>query len=272
MTLSEAIRLLDEAGIDSPANDAREIFGEIGGIPPHLLALRDTKCDSPAVLDAVRRRAKGEPLQYIIGRVGFYREEYTVSPDCLIPREDTEILVDLAVKSLPIGGRFIDLCTGSGCIAISTLKNTKETTAVAVDVSEAALSLARKNAEDNQVSDRLSLIKLDLLNEGGELPRHGFDAVLSNPPYVSEEEYEALARELFHEPRIALSDGGDGSLFYRTLVPIAVELIRNDGFIAMEIGSGQAELLLGLAKENSLSCKIIKDFSGKDRVALLKKE
>ena len=272
MTLSEAIRLLTEAGIESPANDAREIFGKIGGVPAHLLALRSAECNTSAVIDAIKRRAEGEPLQYIIGRVGFYREEYTVSPAFLIPREDTEILVDLAVKLLPKGGRFIDLCTGSGCIAISTLKNTSETTAVAVDISEAALEIAKKNAEDNCVGERLSLLKLDLLSEGESLHKESFDAVLSNPPYISEEEYAALSRELFHEPRIALSDGGDGSLFYRALVPLAKGLLREDGFIAMEIGSGQAELLRRLAEENCLSVEIHKDLSGKDRVALMRRK
>ena len=269
MTLREAIKRLDDAGVSSPEYDARAIFKELGEKHGILLLNRDTETDSAAVASAIDRRAAGEPLQYILGSVGFYREEYRVSPDCLIPREDTEILVDYAVKNLPSGGRFIDLCTGSGCIAISTLNNTENTTAIAVDISSAALKLAEENSRLNRVSERLTLLEADL-TEGLPLTEGELDAVLSNPPYVSEEEYAELERELLHEPKIALSDGSDGSRFYKILVPMAKRLIKQDGFIAMEIGYRQAALLRSLAEENGLSCEILTDLSGNDRVAVMK--
>ena len=269
MTLREAITRLSEAGVSSPEYDARLIYRELGGIHDILLFNRDAESDRPEVISAVERRATGEPLQYILGSVGFYREEYKVSPACLIPREDTEVLVDYAVKNLPEGGRFIDLCTGSGCIAISTLKNTRGTTAVAVDVSRPALRIAKENAALNGVSNRLTLTEADL-TEGLTLSQGEFDAVLSNPPYVSEEEYAGLERELMHEPKIALSDGGDGSRFYKLIVPMAKELIKKDGFIAMEIGHKQAPLLRAIAEENHLLCEILTDLSGNDRVAVMR--
>lgn len=270
MRLKDAIDRLAEAGIEYPEQDARVIFEDIGGVSRHLLTFRDTECPSREVETAIGRRAAGEPLQYIVGKVAFYREEYRVTPDCLIPREDTEILVDYAVRNLPRGARFLDLCTGSGCIAVSTLKNTDETTALAVDISEGALSLARENAMANGVGDRLELLKLDLLEGGEELADEKYAAVLSNPPYVSLDEYGALARELYREPRIALTDGGDGSAFYKRLVPLSKRLIDNNGFIALEIGYRQGELLRGLAEENRLSVEILRDLSGNERVAILR--
>ena len=118
MTLKEAIEKLRAAGVESADYDARELFR----FYRHGTVTLNTECDSPELLSAVERRANREPLQYIIGEVGFYRESYKVTPDCLIPRPDTETLVDYAVKHIPEGASFLDLCTGSGCVAVSTLK------------------------------------------------------------------------------------------------------------------------------------------------------
>ena len=120
MTYKEAVRILTDAGIDSAQYDARELFCHIGGYTVGEILLANPECGSAELASAVARRAKREPLQYIIGEVEFYRERYRVTPDCLIPRADTEILVDYAVKHLPVGASFLDLCTGSGCVAIST--------------------------------------------------------------------------------------------------------------------------------------------------------
>ena len=130
-----------------PMADARILWRELSGQSALFPPKAEDESNSPALKDAIERRAKREPVQYILGKVGFYREEYEVSPDCLIPRQDTEILVDTAVRLLPRGARFIDLCTGSGCVAISTLCNTSSTEATAVDVSGAALEIAKRNAE-----------------------------------------------------------------------------------------------------------------------------
>jgi release factor glutamine methyltransferase len=185
----------------------------------------------------------------------------------LIPRADTETLVDFAVKNLPEGALFLDLCTGSGCVAISTLKNTAHTRAVAVDLSEGALEIARENAERNGVSDRIEFI---LGDAKGEIETGEIFALLSNPPYVADEVYEGLEGEIFHEPKMAFVGGSDGGDFYRAITPIYRDKIANDGFIAYEIGYDQAELLREIAKDNSMSCEIIKDLGGNDRVAILR--
>jgi release factor glutamine methyltransferase len=215
----------------------------------------------------VERRSAREPLQYIIGRVGFYREEYKVTPDVLIPRADTEHLVDYAVKHIPEGERFLDLCCGSGCVGISTLSNTKNTTAALVDVSPAALAVARENAEACLVSERAEFILGDITKS---IPEDEVYAVLSNPPYVARSVYEALEPEIGYEPKIAFVGGEDGGDFYRLIVPMAKRVIKKEGFIALEIGYDQAALLKSLADEHTMSLEIIKDYSGNDRVAILK--
>ena len=270
MKLSDAVKKLSEAGIEDARREARVIFTTLGGYSLADLVGTDLKTGNASVIEAVERRAKREPLQYILGRVDFYYESYEVSPACLIPRQDTEMLVDLAVKMLPPGERLLDLCTGSGCVAISTLKNTDGTTAVAVDLSADALKIARENARLNGVEDRVKFIEKDALSERVE---GDFFAVLSNPPYVTEKAYGALAPELYFEPRMALvGKGDDGAGFYRRIAELYSESLKPDGFIAFEIGYDQAGALAKVAEELGMSCKIIKDLSGNDRVALLKKQ
>ena len=269
MTLGEAIELLQKCGVPSPEFDARAIFEDIGGVPRTRLVFRDVPA-TDAVEKAIKRRAEREPLQYILGSVDFYKERYEVTPDCLIPRQETELLVELATELLPRGARFADLCTGSGCIAISTLKNTSETTAVAVDLSDAAITLAERNARANGVSDRIAFLKKDVLSETveGEL-----FAVLSNPPYVKKDAPELLAPEIAHEPRMAFIGGGyDGANFYRAIVSFYKDRIPDGGFILFEIGYDQGDALVRIAGENGMTAEIRRDLSGNDRLALLRRK
>ena len=266
MTLGEAIKRLSDGGIENAKGEAREIFAHFGA-PRAMLADPRYECDSQGIEDAISRRLQREPLQYILGEVEFCHEKYRVTPDCLIPRPDTEILVEYASAHLKEGDLFADLCTGSGCVAISTLKATKNTCAVAVDISPRALEIAKENAETNGVSDRLTFIEKDLLAGGLE---GEYDAILSNPPYIRDEVYLSLEEEIFHEPKIAFVGGDDGGLFYRRLVPLSLSALKENGFIAMEIGFDQGELLRELAEENSCKIEIIKDYGGRDRVAVLR--
>lgn len=268
MKLSEAIIILERAGIDNARHDARKIFESVGKLSKAELFFFDAECSSPELISAIDRRRSREPLQYILGEVGFYRESYYVNKSCLIPRSDTEILVDFAVNNLPSGSRFIDLCTGSGCVAISTLRNTENTHAVAVDISEGALSVAEKNARRNSVSDRVSFIQADVLKAA--VPGKFF-AVLSNPPYVSDSAYEKLEPEIYFEPKIAFVGGADGLDFYGKIIDLYIDRLEEGGFFAFEIGFDQAEALKKLADTQSLSCEIIKDYLNNDRVAVLRK-
>ena len=268
ITLKQAVKILEEAGVPSPDYDARELFRAFADQKSGLITLSSAS-DSEELLRALERRAGREPLQYIVGTVGFYREEYRVTPDCLIPRSDTEILVDYAVKNIPAGERFADLCCGSGCVGISTLANTKDTVCDSFDISDGALALTRENAEKNGVGNRLTIAKKDLLRK--EIEGEYF-AILSNPPYIPKEVYETLEKEIFSEPEIAFVGGDTGLVFYERFIPMCKGRISAGGFIALEIGYDQAESLRELADKNGLDCQIIKDYSGNDRVAVLRRQ
>lgn len=267
MTLSEATEILRGAGIEDAALDARLIFAHFTGMAPSRLIFEDPTANGETER-AVMRRADREPLAYILGQADFYRERYKVSEACLVPRQETELLVDYAVKSIPRGERFADLCTGSGCIAVSVLKNTEGTSAVAADISEAALDLARENAAMNGVGDRVDFVLADVRERA---VADGVFAVLSNPPYVRDSVYATLPPEIMHEPRIAFLGGEDGADFYRRTVELYRDKIKPNGFILFEIGYDQGEILRQIAEERGLSCEIMKDYSGLDRMALMRK-
>jgi release factor glutamine methyltransferase len=268
--VSELIEIFREAGIDNAGFEAKVLFGRFGGFPPRTMIFNNDKSSAVELFSAAKRRLEGEPLDYILGDSAFYHETYTVSPAVLIPRQDTEILVDFAVNNIPEGGRFLDLCTGSGCIAISTLRNTKNTSAIAVDISPAAVEIALKN-KGRYIADlegRLDVICADALAFNTD---EQFDAILSNPPYIVENVYDSLQKEVKREPKIALIGGGDdGADFYRAITSRYKDKLKPGGFIAYEIGYDQAAPLYELAEREGMSCRIIKDYSGNDRVAVLK--
>ncbi len=268
MTLSEATKQLKAAGIEDARHEARVLFSHFGQMKLSELIATDAESDSPDLLSAIKRREMREPLQYIIGECAFYNEVYKVSEAVLIPRSDTEILVDYAVKNLPDGAKFLDLCTGSGCVAISTLNNTKNTHAIAVDISSAALEIANKNAERIGVRERIEFLCADILKE--KISENCF-AILSNPPYVTKNAYESLEKEIYHEPIQAFLGGEDGLVFYRSIIEQYRDAIPNDGFIGFEIGYDQGIAISDIAKKADMTCKIIKDYSQNDRVAILTK-
>lgn len=268
MKLSELTKLLKDAGIENARAESRILFEHFTGKKASELIFGDAESDSEELLCATERRIKREPLQYILGKVAFYREEYEVSADCLIPRQDTEILVDTAVKLIPEGESFLDICTGSGCVAISTLCNTKNTTAVAIDISKKALDIAKRNADSCKVSDRIEFIEADALKERA---KGEFFAILSNPPYVTESAYKSLDAEIYYEPKIAFVGGADGLDFYRRLTELYRDSVKDGGFIAYEIGYDQADGIGRIADDNNMSCRIINDLGNNPRVAILKK-
>ncbi len=225
--------------------------------------LREKFPDNKSYNDALARLQKGEPFAYVIGEWYFYNETYKVSPDCLIPRPETEHLVEWLIKNLPHEAVFADLCTGSGCIAISTLVHRPDLTAVAVDISQNALEIAKHNATLNGVSERITFICGDVL-KSKPLGEAEFDAIVSNPPYIRSEVIDTLSVQVKNEPRIALDGGDDGLDFYRVLYSAYKENVKPSGSIICEIGYDQGEAL-----RNLFCCEIMKDYSGNDRIALL---
>jgi len=269
VTLRELTAELLECGIDEAAGEARIIFCELLGITPAELYSAERALPDAELLPIIERRRMREPLSYILGKVYFYNECYNVTPEVLIPRQDTEILVDLAVKNIKRGGRFIDLCTGSGCVGISVLCNTERTSATLLDISLGAIEIARRNAEDNGVISRADFQRCDLLKD---FPEGKYDAVLSNPPYVTESEYAELEKELYYEPKCAFVGGSDGLIFYRRIIENLQKILLPDGFCALEIGASQADAVSAIARERGFTAEIIKDFSGHDRVVMLRYE
>ena len=272
MTYRQLCALFQNAKIEDAEWDALCLMEHFLPVSPSLLrAAPDRDYVSEALEDAIRRRLAHEPLQYILGEWEFYRQTYEVTPDCLIPRSDTEILVETAVRILPNKAKFADLCTGSGCIAISTLAERPDTTSVALEKFPATLALAQRNAQKNGVDTRFCGILEDVLASPIRLAEHApFDAILSNPPYIPTADIDALSPEVHAEPFVALDGGEDGLIFYRAILKNYSPLLKQDGFFLFEIGFDQAEDLTSLAKElNFAHVRVIRDFGGNDRVVYI---
>ena len=253
MTVDKIAKALADAGIEDALFEARILYEEFSG---------------SELENALARRINREPLQYIIGKWPFFREEYFVSPDCLIPRSDTEVLVEHLVKKAPHGARFLDLCTGSGCIAISFAKNRSDASGYSTDISEAALEMAKKNAVHNGVST-LTFAKADV-TKSSEFDEK-FDFISANPPYITSAAMRELAPELSHEPEIALHGGFDGMDFYRAIVKNFIKNLKDGGFFAFEFGYDQKNAAKALADEYGLSFFDIYDYGGNFRVAIFTK-
>lgn len=266
MTVKELSALLAEGGIEDPLTEARLMVGRFGHASEADLFLGCAEAGGGEFESAVHRRLSGEPLAYIFGEWAFYRETYLVSPAVLIPRQDTEILVEEARKRCLKGARFLDLCTGSGCVVLSTLAHSPAAAAVAVDLSEDALAVAKENSRRLGLSDRVTFLKSDVLTE--TIPGK-FDFILSNPPYVDDAVYPTLQREIAFEPKMAFVGGPDGMDFYRAILAHYRDSLNPDGFFAFEIGYDQREKISALAKEAGFTVTVIKDCGGCDRVAIL---
>jgi len=215
----------------------------------------------------------GEPLAYILGEWYFYGETFYINRGCLIPRSDTEHIVDKLIEKLPTGSKFLELCCGSGCIALSALKNRTDVSAVMTDVSDDAASASLRNADNLGVSDRCRIIQADLFDL--ELAKQiladdKYDVIVSNPPYIKTDVIETLDENVKREPVSALDGGKDGLDFYRFITAEYKMFLKNSGMIIYEIGYDQAEEIKEIAALNSFKCEIFRDYGGNDRVAILK--
>jgi len=193
----------------------------------------------------VRRAAAHEPVAYLVGRKEFFSLAFHVTPDVLIPRAETEELVECIIdlarsRSTAPPMRLLDLGTGSGCIAIAVLSQLRDATCVATDISPAAIGVARGNAERLGVADRLTLVQADRLALPREVvPLGGFDLIACNPPYIPLDQLAGLdvaVRDF--EPQLALTDGGDGLSFYQSIADGSAEILSADGVVAVEVADG----------------------------------
>ena len=270
MTYREAVGTLRSAGIEEAGYEAGILFSELAGIDrAELLINPDISSDSPALSEAVRRRASREPLQYILGYWYFRGMRFKLDRSTLCPRPDTETLVDAAVNTVPRGTVFCDIGAGSGCVAVSVLSERPDLRCVAVDISEDALRIARENASDAGVADRCEFTVCDALDAGALTSLGVFGAVLSNPPYIPSGEIASLEPELSFEPRAALDGGEDGYDFYRTIIPGA--RLAPGGVMIFETGAGMAPGLCEIGRLYGLTSETRRDLSGIKRVVIMRK-
>ncbi len=270
MTYTQLCDALRDAGIENADFEAALLINFFcKKSRSEILANPETEYVDKALFDAIDKRCERYPLQYIFGEWDFYGETYTVNENCLIPRSDTELLVEYAIKNLPAGAKFADLCTGSGCIAVSTLVHRPDTRAVGLDLFDETVKLARHNAERNNVGDRFDTLCADLL-EGNPFTEGEFDAIISNPPYIRTSVVDTLEEELFSEPRAALDGGEDGLIFYKKILSDYKNSLKNGGFILFEIGFDQSDDIEMLAHAHGFSCEVRRDLSGNPRMAILK--
>lgn len=268
MVIKEAIvygrNILSENGIDP--REARLLLASALKIEPSALIKIDqcSQTEFESFQEMLNRRILGEPFAYIVGFQEFMKLKFLVNPSVLIPRADTEVLVQEAIQ---LGKKkILDLCTGSGCIAISLAKYLQNSMVDASDISQEALKIAKENAKQNEVV--VNFIHSDLFEKIQET----YDLIVSNPPYIKKEEIIGLQKEVQHEPIGALDGGNDGLYFYQKIAQEASKYLNTNGYLMFEIGFEQAKEVTSILEKNGFQdIKTIQDLENRDRVIIAKR-
>ena len=243
--------ILTRAGVDNPDGDAREILCAALHCSYPELTLRDTEVSADVCEQATAmalRRAKGEPIQYVIGSWSFMGRDYQVGEGVLIPRDDTEVAVNEALAACRFSHPVIaDLCSGSGIIAVTLAKELADATVYAVEKSEQAFRYLQENISIHQA--QVKPILADLRDCADEFDDGWLDMIVSNPPYIRSDELSALQSEVQYEPRLALDGGADGYDFYRMILSLWTKKLKTGGVIVFEISEGQFETVADLLRE-----------------------
>lgn len=262
-----ATQMLRDAGIDSAPRDARKLMAASLGVDAGRLTLhlQDHLEDIPeaAFFASIQDRIERKPVSHLLGWRDFYGRRFTVTPEVLDPRPETETLIEAAL--LVEFDEVLDLGTGTGCILLTLLAERSHATGIGTDLSEAALSVAGRNASALGVTERCALIQSDWFQAvGGQ-----FDLIVSNPPYIAVEEMSGLAPELQHEPRMALTDEKDGLSVYRIIAANARAHLKPGGVVMVEIGWQQGPDVAALFQGAGLQdVRIVPDLDGRDRVVI----
>lgn len=274
MTYSDLFKLgveqLNKAGIPEPESDVRLLFQYILDADRSFMFMHGTDPvsaeDEQKIIKALEIRESRVPLQHITGYQNFMGFEFKVSKDVLIPRFDTECLVEEAMLVCNDGDKVLDICTGSGCILISLMNYKNDISGYGIDISEKALEIAEENADELcKPNGKPCFLKSDLYSE---LNERDFDIIVSNPPYIKTEVIDTLMTEVKdYDPMIALDGGQDGLDFYRRIIEKAPEYLKKGGALLVEIGYDQGKEVSDLFSERGFSSvKVIKDLAGNDRV------
>lgn len=267
----EAIKILSDAGCDSPEFDAQQLVEHCFNMNKTQLLMNsgnEVQGDKLALFEScVKRRASREPLQYIIGKWGFHKFTFKVGDGVLIPRPETELLVEFAQERInknPVT-TVLDLCCGSGCVGITVAKLFPNVKVYCVDISDTAIEYTAENKE-LLCADNVTVVKADVLEPTGFLGLPRPDIILSNPPYIKSNLIPKLQKEVTFEPTLALDGGEDGLIFYRSLCENWFPFINKGGVLAMECGENQARDILSMFLNKAEKGRIIKDMQGIERV------
>jgi release factor glutamine methyltransferase len=279
--IAKARRLLEQAGIESAGQEAVWIVEHVLRLPAHHVVTDRDRLLSPAELMAanglVGRRVGREPLQYILGTQEFCGLEFNVNHAVLIPRTETELLVEYVAQRIPVERQatIIDVCTGSGCIAVAIARQRPRARVIATDLSNPALAVARQNAARHAVGERITWLEGNLL---GALVRQGLkgqvDVIVSNPPYIPEADWTTLQPEVrLFEPRSALVAGPQGTELHERLLQEAGVYLSPGGAVILEIGSGQASAMRRIVEQipGYRFHRLIYDEAGLERVVIVER-
>lgn len=266
LLLKKQVRtILEQHGSDSAAFETEQILKWATGFD-RLTLTPDSEIDdekAKTAIDAAKRRIKGEPLQYILGEWDFFGLTFRVGEGVLIPRPETELLVEKTLEELKNGGTVIDLCSGSGCIPIAVSKKSGAS-CYGIEISEKALEYFKENIILNNVEDSVTPLCGDVLNPSDTLLERlpeKCDIITANPPYLTADDMRELQKEVRHEPEIALFGGTDGLDFYRVIFGKWKKRLAENGEFIVETGDRQAEAIRELMEKEGFSCEIINDYN-----------
>ncbi len=271
--LEEAVKILKDNNIDEAIIKAKIVLCMVLKIEKEYIIINDSKEmakeDEEKYFQYINKLKNGIPLQYITNNQEFMKLNFFVDENVLIPRADTEILVEEVISlANDDKNKILDVCTGSGAIAVSLAKYIKNSNVMAIDISKEALKIAEKNAFNNNVN--IKFIESDLFNN---LEENDFDIIVSNPPYIRENVINELSIEVKHEPKIALDGGKDGLDFYRKLSSESYKYLKEDGYLCLEIGYDQKNEVIEILKNEKKYKNIYskKDLFGNDRIIIAQK-
>ena len=275
--LSEGLAKLKQAKVSEPELSARYLLEhvlQLSHIEMQLSLDKDiTASQADDFYDLINKRCQSVPVQYLIGEVEFYDLKLKVDTRVLIPRPETEELVDYLLKEIKdiSGLRLLDIGAGSGNIAIALATNLREASVTTVDISSEALELARENAALNNVADKINFICDDVFSDNFWAKQEPFDIIISNPPYVDSAEFDDLQPEVrLYEPQIALVSPGDVLAFYKAISSRAKSALKKGGLLYFEIGMGQSSEIKNIIESNlpDANVEIVNDMAGKDRIVI----
>ena len=265
---------LEKKGIESPRLNAELLLADILGctrLNLYLMFDRPLSEDQKnQYREMIARRGKYEPLQYILGYVEFYGLKFNVNSSVLIPRQETEILIETIIEQYKDTNnlRILDIGTGSGNIPVCLAKNIPGAKITSIDILDDALTVAKQNADLNEVAEQIEFLKGDVLNDECCSQLGKYDVIVSNPPYVSDDQYKEIQKEILeYEPKVAVTDYGDGYKFYRKISELTPQLLDGKGKVFLEMGIGQSEKVKEILAEGGFqNLNIVKDYLDIDRV------